>query len=165
MVGSCSLRLNKKKLILKRYINLGTKIIESATHTRKHTCKTSFSVTSLSHFFASLTCISAFFDSENDLNIRFEFRSSVWPEYRGQKCMINATNSKNKYWIWELQLSIQYWTFRIISTCFKINCKQRNFIVFSYPKTHNLNFIRFGNSVISPTSEIKFLGITIDQNL
>ena len=47
----------------------------------------------------------------------------------------------------------------------KINCEKSKFIVFSYRKNHNLNFIRFGNSVIRATSKIKFLGVTIDENL
>ena len=46
-----------------------------------------------------------------------------------------------------------------------INFEKSKFIVLSWRKTHNLNIFRFRNSIISVTSKIKFLGVTIDENL
>ena len=47
----------------------------------------------------------------------------------------------------------------------KINFDKSKFMVFSYGKKYSLNTLMLGNNNISITESIKFLGITIDQNL
>ena len=47
----------------------------------------------------------------------------------------------------------------------KINFDKSKFMVFSYGKKYSLSTLMLGNNNISITESIKFLGITIDQNL
>ena len=47
----------------------------------------------------------------------------------------------------------------------KINFDKSKFMVFSYGKKYDLNSLKLGNNHIERTESIKFLGITIDQNL
>ena len=47
----------------------------------------------------------------------------------------------------------------------KTNYDKSKFIIFSYGKKYSLESLNFGNSLISKTSTIKFLGIHMDENL
>ena len=47
----------------------------------------------------------------------------------------------------------------------KINYDKSKFIVFSYRKKYELNSLKFGNSQLHSTENIKFLGVIIDKSL
>ena len=47
----------------------------------------------------------------------------------------------------------------------KINIDKSKFMIFSYQSPMRIDLIKFGSGTIASTSTIKFLGVTIDQNL